>query len=203
MRCAGRWVVGLAGVMAVVPAAFAAPAAIENLNSTRPENQTSLVVALSDVSSYRMFTLAAPDRVVVDIDLRPAGGLGVAAAVRRRARFVRCGSPIGRTARCAWSSILRPASTRRVSYAVAVPDGNRLDRGSRQGAGRTGGHGSRCRTDTSGPARRQRSREPRGATRRPGRDASSEVATSSSRSTPVMGARTRELMVRAACWRRT
>lgn len=68
MLCTGRGVAGLAGALAVVPAALGAPAAIQNLTLSSAGSQTSLVVALSDVSSYRLFTLSDPDRVVVDID---------------------------------------------------------------------------------------------------------------------------------------
>ena len=67
MPCAGQWVAGLGGALVIVPAALGAPAAIETLKLSSAGDQTSLVVSLSDFSSYRMFTLAAPDRVVVDI----------------------------------------------------------------------------------------------------------------------------------------
>ncbi len=65
---AGRQAICLACAVIGVPAAFAGTAAIQGIEIAPAEGRTSIVVALSESSPYRMFTLTAPERVVLDVE---------------------------------------------------------------------------------------------------------------------------------------
>jgi N-acetylmuramoyl-L-alanine amidase len=67
MRGHWRHGVALAGVLALAGPAMATPARVERVALNTSEGHTTLQVALSADSRYRLFTLSSPDRVVLDI----------------------------------------------------------------------------------------------------------------------------------------
>jgi N-acetylmuramoyl-L-alanine amidase len=58
----------LIAAVAGVPVALAGPAAIQGMSLSATGDQTSLVIALSAESRYRLFSLPAPERVVIDFE---------------------------------------------------------------------------------------------------------------------------------------
>jgi N-acetylmuramoyl-L-alanine amidase len=67
MRAAWTRIAGLVLALVAWPVAQAAPATVQRLEISAVADRTTLVVSLDDPSPYRMFTLSAPDRVVLDI----------------------------------------------------------------------------------------------------------------------------------------
>ncbi len=67
MRRVSGCIAAIAAAIGVPSAAVAARASIDSLRLISSDSQTTLVVELSDDSQYRLFTLSAPDRVVIDV----------------------------------------------------------------------------------------------------------------------------------------
>lgn len=67
MRAAWTRIAGLVLALVAWPLAQAAPATVQRLEISAAAERTTLVISLDEPSPYRMFTLSAPDRVVLDV----------------------------------------------------------------------------------------------------------------------------------------
>jgi N-acetylmuramoyl-L-alanine amidase len=67
MRRTGHWLAGLTMGLLALGSAHATTARIQQLKVSAEDAETRLVLDLSAPSAYRLFTLSAPDRIVLDI----------------------------------------------------------------------------------------------------------------------------------------